>query len=317
MRNVGLDIGFGNCKVYDQSGSTMVSSQIASITGSNTNGESSDGTYRVSFGGNNYAVGRYAFALGSSAISQNVQRLLGSTEVRSIMYAAMGAHFKGKSVKDPLNVYIGLPSELLREPQKSNAIASVKEWLQRPHEWLFDGKPMSLNIESVTVRSQASGALGDMIHNLQGQQTKEAEYLDTGIGVIAIGMNTVEASGVLLGRGSDTMIDSKPLGVRNLIERCSPPSDDLGYNDELLRLGRLTIADEVRTAWIDAIVGMIETRWAAHVKTLSRLLLVGGGAQYAEAGLRKRYGNRIYMPQEAFITVARGLYKWSVANAQK
>ena len=320
--DVGGDIGFGSIKLYGKANGVLVSSLVGKLTHKYVSDSNRNlgHTHYVTFDDMNYVVGVAAWTIGKASHNQSMDRLInGSYDARAAIYAALGQYFGGKAIREPLNMYIGLPASLLDADHKAATIASVTGWLAGNHEWIFNDRPMRATIEAVSFRTQATGALGDMIHNLQGQQTKDIEFMDTGVGVVSIGMNTVELSGAKRGRPVDTMIASlENSGVRAMIDEISSMThQSTGEIDEDLRSGRQVIPVNILSDWSDKIIAEVSQKWQTSLPTLGRILLVGGGAQYIADAMRQRIGNIVHVPAEPMMSVARGLYKWSVANGNK
>lgn len=322
MKDLGLDLGFGNTKIYDNRGSTIFASHLANPGKQyDHDGERADDTVAmVSFSGARYAVGETAFTKGSAVSGLGMHRLLGSNEVRAIMYAALGVHFNTYGrIRDDLNVYVGLPANLLTKAEKASTVEAVSGWLKGRHDWEHDGKPMSAIVEAVTVRSQASGAMSDMMFNLDGKQTKDAQYLTGNFGVISIGFNTIELSGGLMGKPSDVLMDSDTFGVHRLLESCNRDGiKELPMLDLELRRGLLNgDYSAQKKSWAEQVISFVETKWKKNSKILDRVILVGGGAQYAREALETVFGARLWSPEDPYISIARGLYKRAVADGKK
>lgn len=319
---LGADIGFGSVKIYGKTNGVLVSSLVGKldhdyVSDSNRN---LGHTHYVEIDGMSYVVGVAAWSIGNGRHNQSMDRLFkGSYDAKAALYAALGQYFNAGRIRESLNLYVGLPALLLAGDKKAATVASVTKWMVGDHEWVFNDRPMRATIESITVRTQATGALGDMIHNLQGQQTKEVEFMDTGIGVVSVGMNTIEISGAKRGRPVDTMIHSfENSGVRRLIDGIGKVTGQpSGEIDEDLRSGRQTIPTNILGTWADDIIADISSAWIQHLPTLKRILLVGGGAQYVAGAMRQRLGDNIFVPSEPLMAVSRGLYKWSVVNGSK
>lgn len=319
--DLGGDFGFGGIKVYGKNGGVLVSSLVARLDHDNVSDANRNlgHTHYIDHDGSTYVVGVAAWSIGDARHNQSMDRLVkGSYDVKMAVYAALGQYFNGGRIRSNINMYVGLPASLLAGDKKATTAASVSKWLVGEHEWGFNGKPMRCVIDSISLRTQATGALGDMIHNLAGQQTKEVEYMDDGVGVVSVGMNTIELSGAKRGRPVDTMIKSyENGGVRKLINSISQCTGKVaGEIDEDLRSGRQVIPSGILSDWSDDIIGEIAAKWATHLPTLKRILLVGGGAQYIAGAMRQRLGDIVYTPSDPLLAVSRGLYKWSVANGK-
>ena len=322
MKHIGLDLGFGNVKVYDSRGATVFASHLASpgVAYASDDESTDNETSMIEFSGVRYAVGESAFTKGSEIAGLGMQRLLGSMEVKAITYAALGAHFRNYGrPKDGLNVYVGLPAELLTKAEKSATTAAVQGWLVGKHEWLQDGKPTWAVVDSVTVRSQAAGAMYDMIHTLDGSEAKDAKYAAGNIGIISVGFNTVELSGMLLGKAADSMMSSDTYGVRRLLEAYnSRGRSKLPMLDFKLRRGQLNGEYEnIRQAWSDRVIGFADTIWGKNIYELGRVIAVGGGVEYARPALEKIFGDRLWVPDNHIVSISRGLYKRAVADGKK
>jgi hypothetical protein len=321
MKELGLDLGFGNVKIFDNRGSTVHASHLAAPGIDYDADEGQDNnTAMIEFSGVRYAVGEYAFAKGSEIAGLGMARLLGSTEVRAITYAALGSHFaKYGRPRDGLSVYVGLPAELLTKAEKTATTEAVTGWLTGRHEWCQDGKPVWAVVDSVTVRSQAAGAMYDMVHTKDGGQTKDAQYATGNIGIISIGYNTVELSGMLLGKASDAMMASDTYGVRRLLESYNSRGIfKLSMLDAQLRSNQLNgDFSSIKQAWSDRVLGFADTIWGKNTHALKRVIAVGGGVQYARPGLEKMFGDRLWVPENHIFAISRGLYKQAVADGKK
>lgn len=321
MLDVGVDIGYGNTKVYTKNGWALVSSLVGQlghdyVSDANRNLEH---THFVKIGKQKYVVGVAAWSIAGACHNYSTEKLVdGSYEARAALYAALSKVLPAKH-REGLNISIGLPAYQLKGDEKAKTAEKINKWLLNgDHEWEFNGKSMSAKVESLTLRSQAAGAIGDMIHNLQGAQTKDIEYMNRGVGAISVGMNTLELSGAKKNRPVDTMVASIPnRGVRGLISSINQVTrKGVGEIDEDLRSGEQEIQESVLGDWLSGIVSAIDMQWGDNANSIARVLLVGGGAQYAESALREKFGNALYVPPDPLLSVARGLYKWAVRDGK-
>jgi Actin like proteins N terminal domain len=322
MKNIGLDLGFGNVKVYGDKGATVFASHLAlPRTSYAVDDEKKDETTTVvEFDGIRYAVGEAAFAKGDEVSGLNTRRLLGGTEVQAITYAGIGTHFANYGrPKDGLNVYVGLPASLLLQDEKADNVKAVEEWMLGKHEWIQDGKPVWCVIDSVTVRSQSAGAMYDMVHTLEGGNSKDARYAAGNVGVISIGFNTVELSGMLLGKAANVMMSSDSFGVHRLLESCKPDDrvstmmTDYKYRHGLLNGNSANLS----RSWADNVLSFVNSKWKKNAYNLDRVIAVGGGVKSAEDALRNAFGDRLWIPDNHISAISRGLYKRAVVDAKK
>ena len=85
VKHIGLDLGFGNVKVYDSRGATVFASHLASpgVAYASDDESTDNETAMIEFSGVRYAVGESAFTKGSEIAGLGMQRLLGSMEVKA------------------------------------------------------------------------------------------------------------------------------------------------------------------------------------------------------------------------------------------
>lgn len=315
MRKIGTDFGYGGVKLYEPGRETMLASFIGTV---NDYSEPSEDTAIVKFNGISLLVGRDVFMSGTEQPSLSPDRWLGSNEALAAFYAGMGAHLRGNKPKEPLSLYVGLPASLTTVDVRSETQAKVSRWLAGEHSWEYNGKRISVTVDNVVVRSQASGAIFDLIHTTNGDFSKDVEYLDKGVGIASIGFNTVELSGGINGKPASAMMLSSADGIQALLQQCAKGKRaGISHLDDQLRKGILGNGYEAhRSRWAGSIVSMMETRWRALLDSLKRVMVVGGGVQYAEPELRNRFEDRLYIPPSPIFSVARGLYKMAVVDGK-
>lgn len=315
MRVIAVDLGYGGAKVYEPGKETMIASFIGDVL---EHSEPSAETCIVGFDGIKLMVGRDVFMAGSEKPSMSPERWLGGNEARAAFYAGMGAHLKGVKAKEPISLYVGLPADITSVDRRADTQRRVSGWLCGDHSWDFNGKKVSIQVGSVTVRSQASGAIFDLIHTTSGEFSRDVEYLDRGVGVLSIGFNTIELSGGMYGKSAANMMMSAPLGVQALLQQCATNKRaGLSMLDSALRSRRFGGDFEAkRKKWAGNIVSAMETKWQTVMGSIERIMVVGGGAQHAELELREKFGNLLYIPPSPIFSVARGLYKMGVVDAK-
>ena len=315
MRKIGLDLGYGGIKVYEPGKETMLASFIGTV---NEYSEPSAETAIVKFNGITLMVGRDVFFAGTEQPSLSPDRWLGSNEALAAFYAGVGAHLKGNKPKESLSLYVGLPASLTTVDVRAETQAKVSRWLAGEHNWDYNGKRISATVDSVVVRSQASGAIFDLIHTVNGDFSKDIDYLDRGVGIASIGFNTVELSGGINGRPASAMMLSSADGVQALLQQCAiNKRAGIAHLDDQLRKGALGESYEAyRKRWAGSIVSLMETKWRSLLDSLQRIMVVGGGVQHAEPELKARFGERLYIPSSPIFSVARGLYKMAVVDGK-
>ena len=323
MKLVGIDLGFGNSKIRDDRGQTVYASHISDPgTDYRTDeGKKDSETCLIEFDGKRFIVGHDAPIFGDPLPGLDTERILGSNEIRAATYASLGAHMAQYGRwrdREGLTVYAGIPASLMIGDAKDANVAAVKEWIMGKHSWLHDGKEANIFVENVVIISQAAGALSDMVYTLDGRQTRDAQYIETGFGVISIGYNTVETSGGIDGKPIRPMITSDRLGVSKLLKNYAGDGKQrLPLLDRRLRQNQLNgNLPATIDKWAEKIVGHVATEWADYLSQIKRIVLVGGGARYAEPFLRQRFGDKIWIPDEPIVAIARGLYKRAVYDGK-
>ena len=137
------------------------------------------------------------------------------------------------------------------------------------------------------------------------------------IGILSIGMNTVELlvvrEGVLVQRftGGDTV------GVRRLLELTDAAGHySLAERDASLRAGTLKV-DTALPIWESEVLGFIERQWGNNSQRFTRVVLVGGGVLLLRDTLLRRFKDRAYIPDDPIMSTARGLYKYALSQAKR
>jgi hypothetical protein len=323
MKYVGLDLGFGNIKIRDEKGGSVFASHL-NVPGVDyrlDDNQVGDGkTSLVEFDNMRYVAGMDAPLSTRPIIGLDVERIKGGSEIRAITYAAIGAHYNQFARwRDDVTVYAGVPASLLVGDDKDRSVAAIQGWLKGKHTWKQDGKEHYAVIDRVVVRSQAAGAVSDMAYSLDGKQTKDARITEGSFGIISIGFNTVELSGGIGGKPVPDMIVSSQSGVSSMLWNYGRDGrQSIGLLDWKLRREQLNgHLQSVIDQWSDGIVGLVASQWKSLAYNLDRIILVGGGARYAESALRGRFGDKLWTPDDPVISIARGLYKRAVADGKK
>lgn len=317
---VGDDLGFGNGKVRDKRGGTVFASHIARpgidyrVDDNKMDGETS----LIEFENKRYVVGKDAPISGQLLPGLDTERILGSNEIRAATYATWGAHMRqfGKW-RQPLTIYAGVPASLMIGKDKDANVARIREWMGGEHKWQQDGERYTVKVEDVIVRSQAAGAISDMAYTLEGKQNRDAQYVESGFGAISVGYNTIETSGGIGGKPIADMISSHRYGVSSLLNNYDRNGKyEIPVLDWKLRRDQLNgHLSDVIDDWAETIVSHVAGKWEKNINLIERIILVGGGAKYAEGALRKRFGDKIWIPDDPIISIASGLLKRAMYDA--
>lgn len=257
------------------------------------------------------SIGRFwtginATEYGEAKSRNDFEKLAGSPEVRALVYSA----FTEGQVTGETDVLLALPIGVAMGEGSRERIADIKAWLIGAHSWAGNGHKRVLGVTDVKVLSQVQAAYMDYALKPTGA---EAVDLAGEIGVISIGHNTVEMAvwndGKIAGWGAS----GEREGVRNLlalVRNHGMSSYSIAELDKKLRADTLDVAASV-DMWRSTIAGLIDQTWNGRDSRFVKVIAVGGGVQFASKMLINRYRDRLFVPRDATMAVARGLVKLS------
>ena len=333
---LGVDPGNGAIKVYGPHGGVQLPASVAADILGGHGGSPVIRAAGLATGkpplhlrsaGGAFYLGPGAHDWGRPVENMDHARFTGTPEMRALVYGALG-HYLGRSeaevkAENPdrdLSLTVGLPIESLSGDEETvrGTVAAVRRWLDGTHAWEEDGKAHAVTVRDVTVTLQPAGALYDYLLDVDGAfiPSRRAHF-GAEIGVISIGMNTLEA---LLTRGGKIVpgeTHGARLGVRRLLELCNPDElYTLGELDHQLRTGRLDISVAL-PIWASEVTGLLERRWDAKHRRFAAVILVGGGVHLLRQQLALRFGGKATIPDDPVLATARGLYKFAVLSQRK
>ena len=217
-----------------------------------------------------------------------------------------------------LVVYVGLPIATLQgEDAKTNQKA-VQDFLQGTHAWHADEVEYQLDVVNVIVASQPVGAMFDFLLTDKGEMLPEKKLLfKKEIGILGIGMNTVDLLVVNAGAPVERFTAGANSGVRRLLELTNRDGlYTLAEADDQLRAGALDIAT-AQPIWEREVLGLIEQKWETQFRRFAAIVVVGGGAALMNEALLRRFTGKAIVPDDPVIATARGLYKYALMKAAK
>lgn len=333
---LGQDLGNGASKLYGPRGCVEVVSHV-SVDG----GESYAALEGMSRArpplrialpdGSTFYVGAGASFWSSRSLSNYAyDRLTGTPEVRALFYAGLTAYMREFGLAGPVRLTVGLPFALAATTAEAErARRQVKSWLEGLHTWNADDAAYSVHVESAAATPQAIGAVFDFLLDEAGAMRPERRAClaperrggpARELGVITVGMGTLEAAAVVIGRGDGgrSALQLVPrftvgadVGVRRLFEIVDPRRQyKPGELDTLLRSRQLDVSAAVRI-WEREVIAALEPRWGEDWRRFGQVVLVGGGALPFLLGsrLRERFGHLAWVPDNPVTSVAGGLYK--------
>ncbi len=216
------------------------------------------------------------------------------------------------------NLYVGLPIAALMGDEAQATQRAVREAWVGEHRWTADGEAQRLSIENVVVASQPVGAMFDYLLNNRGEMTPDKRLVfKQEIGVLGIGMNTVDLLVVKSGAPVDRFIAGETIGVRRMLDLCNADGlYSLAELDDQLRSGTLDTSTAL-PVWEREVLGLIEKQWGKFFKRFAVVVVVGGGAILLRDGLLRRFSGKSFVPDDPVIATARGLYKYALMKAAK
>ena len=266
-----------------------------------------------------FYVGKGAHDFGQPVESFDFEHLTGTNEMRALVYGALTMYQKQFGPFDaPLVVAVGLPLALMSGTDAKKNQSAVTKWLMGHHVWEADGEALTVDVEKVSMVPQALGALFDYVFDQNGQAIAGRESaMRFECAEISIGSNSIEV--MVTKRNSDTerFNGSKAVGVRKLFQRIDP-HNRFSYGELDLKLrGRDDEFDDETKAklpgyvqsWSVEVLDFIDKRWGDAEKRFHRVFIVGGGAYLLEKTLAGKFNGRAYMPENAVMSIARGLLK--------
>ncbi len=262
-----------------------------------------------------FYVGPGAHDWGRAVENMDHDRFTGTPELRALVYGALTSYAEQFDGLPPaLDLTVGLPVEPLTGDDEAvrATVTAVKRWLEGQHTWEADGRSFTVAVENVAITLQPAGALYDYLLDLQGAfvPARKAHFAAE-IGVVSIGMNTIEALLVRGGKLVPGETHGARLGVRRLLELCNP--EELYTQAELdgqLRAGRLDVGAAL-PIWSSEVIGLLERRWGAKHRRFACVVLVGGGVQLLRQPLMARFAGKAFIPDDPVLATARGLYKFT------
>jgi len=214
------------------------------------------------------------------------------------------------------NLVAGLPIAAVTGADAPATVSAVKAFLSGDHMWTADDTAHALGIAEVGVASQPVGALFDYLINSRYEMTpdKKMIFKQKEIGVLGIGMNTVDLLVTAQGAPVEAFTGADTLGVRRLLELSN--RDGLyttAQLDDQLRSGVLDTSTSL-TIWQREVMGLIESTWGKYFKRFATVICVGGGSILLRDALLKRFNGKTWTPDDPVMSTARGLYKHAMSK---
>ena len=137
------------------------------------------------------------------------------------------------------------------------------------------------------------------------------------IGILGIGMNTLDLLVVRNGSPVQRFTTGGKVGVRRLLELMDHQSTyTLAELDAQLRGGALDVSDTL-PVWQSEVMGFVERQWADAFLRLGVVVGVGGGVKLLLELMLTRFKGRLFVPDDPIIATARGLFKYTLMKARR
>jgi len=318
---ISFDAGAGAVKLWSQAGGIEVLSQVA-IDGQRMARammglRKARPPMQIGFDGGEFFVGPGAHDWGRSVENLDYDRLTGTPEMRALFYAALTPLVKGQPQKLPLQglqVTVGLPIEAL----DAETVGALKGWMVGKHKWAADDVNYAATVDEVKCTSQPVGALFDYLMDDDGRFIAERKKAFRGeAGIISIGHSTVELLGVRDRTPVQKWTRGATLGVQRLLDivRGEQPYSR-GEIDERLRAGKLEIGKALPVWWSE-VAGHLDREWGRDWKRFVVVIMVGGGAILLREQLERKFGTRLYLPDQPVMSISRGLWKLGMSQVKR
>jgi len=317
----GLDVGFGNFKLFGANASIILPSHVSVQTGNEyqiAGMSSGRKPLNIIKDGTSYYVGENAHQWGTPIENVDSNRLLGSPEASILMHGVFTHYMKNNDLHnlDNITVAVGLPLELSKANEARSNAAKVRSWIQGTHQWGADGEQYQITIDTVLITSQAAGVIQDHALGLNGQPIGANKPAVLGeVGLISIGYRTIEIMVLNNMKMNQNLTAGTSGGVRELLEICNGDQlYTLGELDSQLRSGKVATPNQQKI-WERQAIGHIEKVWGKKWRRFEKVIIVGGGAEIASKTIANYFGSKLHKPDEPVLAIAKGMYKWAIAKS--
>jgi len=207
---------------------------------------------------------------------------------------------------------VGLPLASLVGDEKAVTTKAVQGFMTGRHTWQADDRPHTLDISQVVPASQPVGALYDYLLNAEIKMTPDKlKAFTDGIGVLNVGMNTLDVLAAEDRAANETLTGAAQLGVRRLLDLSNERRlYTVAEMDQRLRAGKVDTTHTL-PVWAHEVKGFIDQVWGAAWQRFTVVVIVGGGSILLRDVLARKFGPRAVFPDDPVLSTANGLYKFA------
>lgn len=331
---LGEDLGMGANKLWGPKGGVQVLSLVSSNGAQHlddafgSRGKRRPIEVRSDYG--SFYVGDNAHDYGIPMQNMAFDRLAGTSEIRSIVYAGLGRYQAEHGKFDrPLSLMVGLPFQMLTGSMSKEYKASVKKWLVGKHEWTADGVSFNVEVAEANLKPQAMGILFDYTYNDDGMLIPDkAKYWVDETAGLSLGRKTIEFMLTRENDDVDRFTGGIEMGVTRLLEdinrlyeiklNCEKPYT-LGELDMKLRNNRIDkeLLNRALGDWMQRVSGAIEDRWGQYYRRFAAVLVVGGGAELLKPYIPQMLRGSAIVLDQPVTAISHGLYKMALKFKNK
>ncbi len=314
-----FDPGYGNLKLFGSSGHLVMPSAISVGDRQAINRmvglRAVKPPVRIEMGAGAFYVGEGAHDWGHPIENLDFDRLTGSPELIALFYGALSRY---EMASESITLIVGLPIHTLMGDEAKATQQAVRDALRGKHVWRADGQDRSLEVETVLVASQPVGAMFDYLLDENGNMPAQRRLaFQAELGIMGIGMNTLELLVVRNGAPVQRFTAEETLGVRRLLELADKRGAySLAEMDALLQAGALDIS-AAWPIWQSEVFGFVEKHWGNTFRRFSTIIAVGGGTTILCEPLMRRFRDKIHIPDDPVIATARGLYRYLLMKTRR
>ena len=223
--SLGIDPGAGAVKIYGPAGGVQLPSLVATDGGRTLSRMAglaqAKPPLHVSTRAGNFWLGSRAPDWGRLVENLDHERFTGSPEMQALLLGALTTYIgQYGPLTEPLEMTVGLPLEALTGSDEETQVtgSSVRRWLIGEQVWSADSQPYRVVVGEVKVSSQPAGALFDFLLDEAGSFIPARKLLfGKEIGVISVGLSTVELLAVRNGAPINRFTMGQTSGVRRLL----------------------------------------------------------------------------------------------------